>query len=69
MEIREMKLVACSMHFYYGTFPFAAPFGGLNPFRNEKGATKEWCKKHGVKKEPGKRASEVGTPAGPLEAH
>lgn len=22
MEIRGMKLVACSMHFYYGTFPF-----------------------------------------------
>lgn len=25
MEIKGMKLVACSMHFYYGTFSFAAP--------------------------------------------
>lgn len=34
MEIRGMKLVACSMHFFYdGTFPFAASFlRVLDPF-------------------------------------
>lgn len=52
-----------------GHFHLQQHFEGSDPSRDEKGATKEWCKKHGVKKEERKRASEVGTPAGPLETH
>lgn len=52
-----------------GHFHLQRRFGGLDPSRNEKGATKEWCKKHGVKEKERNRASEVETPAGPLETH
>lgn len=57
----EWKLVACSMHFYYGTFPFAASFWGLRSLQKWEGCNervvqkkkKTWCEKR-------KRPSEVG---------
>lgn len=54
-----------------GHFHLQRHFEGLDPSRNEKGATKEWCKKtkkkHGVKKEKRKGATEVGESSWALE--
>lgn len=45
METRGMKLVACSMHFYYGTFPFAAPSLEMRRMQRKSGAKTWWEEK------------------------
>lgn len=58
MEFRGMKIEACSMHFYYGTFPCTAPFWGRGSLRMGRAQRKSGAKPTTWRR--GEKAKEVG---------